>query len=114
MSQSSSPQVLSKYSNTADGVIVQVENVIAFLGNADSGLGLKSEEIKSVVEAFPEVLGCSIEDRLEPNIKFLEDNYFLKGKSGSRKMIFITTRATTISQLFWIVLSSPAYERRWR
>ncbi|ESQ38629.1 hypothetical protein EUTSA_v10028979mg [Eutrema salsugineum] len=44
-------------------------------------LGLSDEDLHKVMKKFPEVLGCSLEDEMKPNIGILENQWGITGKS---------------------------------
>ncbi|XP_050214820.1 uncharacterized protein LOC126665932 isoform X2 [Mercurialis annua] len=44
-------------------------------------LGLSDEDLYKVVKKFPEVLGCNIEYELKNNVKILEKDWAIKGKT---------------------------------
>uniref|UniRef100_A0A1J3GJ64 Transcription termination factor 3, mitochondrial n=1 Tax=Noccaea caerulescens TaxID=107243 RepID=A0A1J3GJ64_NOCCA len=44
-------------------------------------LGLSDEDLHKVVKKFPEVLGCSLEEEMKPNIGILENQWGITGKS---------------------------------
>ncbi|XP_015579455.1 uncharacterized protein LOC8262721 [Ricinus communis] len=44
-------------------------------------LGLSDDELYKVVKKFPEVLGCSLEHDLKNNVKILEKDWGIKGKT---------------------------------
>ncbi|CAN8246755.1 unnamed protein product [Cochlearia groenlandica] len=44
-------------------------------------LGLSDEDLHKVMKKFPEVLGCSLEEEMKPNIVILEKQWGITGKS---------------------------------
>ncbi|KAK4279756.1 hypothetical protein QN277_011481 [Acacia crassicarpa] len=44
-------------------------------------LSLSNDDLTKVLKKFPEVLGCSLEDELKTNVKILEKEWGIKGKS---------------------------------
>ncbi|XP_010438299.1 PREDICTED: uncharacterized protein LOC104721917 [Camelina sativa] len=43
-------------------------------------LGLSDEDLHKVMKKFPEVLGCSLEEEMKPNIGILENQWGISGK----------------------------------
>ncbi|CAA0394322.1 unnamed protein product [Arabidopsis thaliana] len=43
-------------------------------------LGLSDEDLHKVMKKFPEVLGCSLEEEMKPNIGILENQWGITGK----------------------------------
>ncbi|KAL1219963.1 hypothetical protein V5N11_021740 [Cardamine amara subsp. amara] len=43
-------------------------------------LGLSDEDLHKVMKKFPEVLGCSLEEEMKPNIVILENQWGISGK----------------------------------
>ncbi|XP_010256365.1 PREDICTED: uncharacterized protein LOC104596778 [Nelumbo nucifera] len=44
-------------------------------------LGLSDDDLCKLLKKFPEVLGCSVEDELRTNVRVLEEEWGIKGKS---------------------------------
>ncbi|XP_010543347.1 PREDICTED: uncharacterized protein LOC104816302 [Tarenaya hassleriana] len=44
-------------------------------------LGLTDDDLKKLLKKFPEVLGCSLEEEMKPNVQILEKDWGIKGKS---------------------------------
>lgn len=42
-------------------------------------IGLEGADLQKVLKMFPEVLACSVEDRLQPNVQRFEKEWFMKG-----------------------------------
>lgn len=43
-------------------------------------IGLKDAEVVKTVKGFPEVLNLSVDERLKPNIKYIEEEWKFKGR----------------------------------
>ncbi|KAF8048794.1 hypothetical protein N665_2402s0001 [Sinapis alba] len=54
-----------------------LNHVLEFLRS----LGLSDEDLHKVLKKFPEVLGCSLEEEMRPNIGILENQWGITGKS---------------------------------
>ncbi|CAN7116464.1 unnamed protein product [Brassica rapa subsp. narinosa] len=54
-----------------------LNHVLEFLRS----LGLSDEDLHKVLKKFPEVLGCSLEEEMKPNIGILENQWGITGKS---------------------------------
>lgn len=54
-----------------------LNHVVEFLRS----LGLSDEDLHKVLKKFPEVLGCSLEEEMKPNIGILESQWGITGKS---------------------------------
>ncbi|KDP47092.1 hypothetical protein JCGZ_03900 [Jatropha curcas] len=50
-------------------------------------LGLSDDDLYKLVKKFPEVLGCSLEHELRNNVKILEKDWGIKGKSLRNLML---------------------------
>ncbi|CAH2070709.1 unnamed protein product [Thlaspi arvense] len=57
--------------------VENVNQILEFL----RGLGLSEEDLHKVMKKFPEVLGCSLEEEMKPNIVILENQWGITGKS---------------------------------
>ncbi|KAJ6764028.1 CGI-12 PROTEIN-RELATED [Salix purpurea] len=59
-------------------------------GNVHSpllGLGLSDDDLFKLLKKFPEVLGCSLEHDLKTNVKILEKDWGIKGKSLQKLLL---------------------------
>lgn len=54
----------------------QIRSRVEYL---EQEVGLKESDLATTVKNFPEVLGLGLEERIIPNMEYLEKTYFLKG-----------------------------------
>lgn len=50
-------------------------------------LGLSEDDLFKLLKKFPEVLGCSLEQELKTNVKILEKDWGIKGKSLQKLLL---------------------------
>ncbi|KAJ6764029.1 CGI-12 PROTEIN-RELATED [Salix purpurea] len=50
-------------------------------------LGLSDDDLFKLLKKFPEVLGCSLEHDLKTNVKILEKDWGIKGKSLQKLLL---------------------------
>jgi len=56
-----------------------VEAVLDFL----AGVGVKGPDATKVLKKFPEVIACSVEERLQENVRKLERDWKIKGPAAT-------------------------------
>ncbi|KAG1681382.1 hypothetical protein FOA52_007430 [Chlamydomonas sp. UWO 241] len=68
-------------------VVPDPEGVIDVLSYLQGDLNIQGADLTKVIKAFPEVMACSINELLRPNVKRFEAEWFMKGDVLSKAIV---------------------------
>jgi hypothetical protein len=80
------PPISTQFPSQAN-VVPDPGDVMEVLAYLQGELGITGADLVRVLKAFPEVLSCSIDDLLRPNVARFESQWFMKGSVLAKAVV---------------------------